>query len=176
VIGSVALTDNVTNKEIIEVQCAKQSHIRLMNEGKEEEASEVLLSLKKQLIDLQDRNKKLSVANDKLSKYLERKRRIQYDDKKAIYIVKHKEFLGVYKVGVANNLTSRMSTYNTCAPEDYEVVHFQYTTENSLVENMVRHKFLGSLYSHNKEWYESPEGPYILIEAVKEAVSFFGTK
>jgi hypothetical protein len=53
------------------------------------------------------------------------------------------------------------------------MVYHQYTTENALVESMVRRKFLDSLYSHNKEWYEISDGPDSLICSVKDAVSFF---
>ena len=107
------------------------------------------------------------------SKYLERKRRIQYDDKKVIYIIKHDEFDNCYKVGIANHLTSRMSTYNTGAPKDYEVLYYHYTMYNSTIELMIKKKFVQNLYTHNKEWYQLEDGYDILVEHIQKAVEFF---
>jgi hypothetical protein len=173
VIGQVRLTDQSTDAEMIDIQTAKQRHCRLISEGDELGADQTKDELEEKVDKLEKTNLQLKYENQRLSKYLERKRRVQYDKKKVIYVLAHNEFDNCYKVGIANQLTSRMSTYNTGAPDDYEIIYHQYTMHNSTVELMIRKKFADILYTSNKEWYEIDDGPDILIDAIKEAVSFF---
>jgi len=173
VLGQVRLTDEVSDKEVIGVQTSKLKHNRLVSEGKDEEALVVAELISEKMKTLERKNLLLLQENDRLSKYLEKRRRVQYDKKKVIYVVKHDEFENCYKVGIANHLTSRMSTYNTGAPENYKVVYYQYTMYNATVELMIRKKFLESLYCHNKEWFQLDEGPEILIDNIKKAIAFF---
>lgn len=173
VFGTVSLTDNVKDKDVLEVQVSKQKHNRLLSEGHEEEAEKVSEEITKKMRELEESNKILSEKYNKLSRYLEKKNRVQYDSKKVIYIIKHDEFENCYKVGIANNLTSRMSVYNTGAPKDYEVIYYRYIFYNSIVETMIQKKFINNLYTHNKEWYEFEDGPDILIENIDRGVDFF---
>lgn len=106
---------------------------------------------------------------EKLEKYLERKRRKQFKKGKVIYIIRHNKFKNQYKVGIANTLTSRVSTYNTHAPEDYEVIYSKYTNNNSLVEVIVKRSLTKYLYSNNKEWYEISD-PQIIIDKIESSV------
>ena len=173
VLGHVNLTDKVSTTEVIDIQTSKLKHNRLVLEGKEEEAFALADTIWEKMETLERKNLLLLRDNDRLSKYLERRRRVQYDKKKVIYIVKHDEFKNCYKVGIANYLTSRMSTYNTGAPEDYKVIYYQYTMYNGTIELMIRKKFLERLYCHNKEWFQFDEGPEILIDNIKKAVDWF---
>jgi len=79
----------------------------------------------------------------------------------------------MYKVGIANNLTSRLSTYNTSAPDDFEVIYHEYSIYNDIIEIMIKKKFIEFLYANNKEWYEVDEGPEILMKGIKEGVDYF---
>jgi len=49
-------------------------------------------------------------------------------------------------IGIANELTSRMSTYNTSAPDDFELIYHQHTIYNSVVETMVKKKLIDLIY------------------------------
>ena len=180
VVGSVKLTDNSSDKDIIDIQMGKIKYNRLKKECKEDEADEVKYEINKRLLELEIKNKelenKLSVTLDaynKQSKSLKRQKRIQYNPEKVIYLLRHKEFKNMYKVGIANNLTLRLSTYNTSAPEDFEVIYHEYTIYNDIIEIMIKKKFIEFLYVNNKEWYEVDDGPEILLNGIKEAIGYF---
>jgi len=180
VVGEVKMTDGKDDKRIMEIQKGKVKYNRLMGEGKEEEAEKVGNDVFERIKELEEKNKELELKYKaslgeikRLSTYLERKRRKQYDKGKCIYVMKHKEFKDMYKVGISNNLTSRMSTYNTAAPENFELIYTQHTVYNSLVETMVKKKLIDYLYVLNKEWYEIVQGPDVLIDNIKRAVEYF---
>lgn len=180
VVGKVSLTDEHNDGALMDIQKNKVKYNRLVGEGKEEEADKVVGEISERIEELEKKNKELEdkykeslEENNRLSKYLERKKRIQYNKGKCIYILRHKEFKDCYKVGIANELTSRMSTYNTAAPEDFELIYHKHTIYNSVVEIMVKKKLVDYLFSNNKEWYQVNEGPEILIDNVKRAVEFF---
>ena len=180
VVGSVKLTDGSTDKDIMDIQRDKIKYNRLKKEGKEDEADDVKYEINNKILELEIKNKdlenKLSVTLDaynKQSKSLKRQRRIQYNPEKVIYLLRHKEFKNMYKVGIANNLTSRLSTYNTSAPEDFEVIYHEYSIYNDIIEIMIKKKFIEFLYVNNKEWYQVDDGPEILIKGIKEGVDYF---
>lgn len=175
VLGQVKITDKNTDSDIIQIQTNKQTINRLVSEGKEENAMRVMENMEEKLKQMENKNKMLIEENTKLQSYLERKRRVQYQKDKVIYILKHNRFEGHYKVGISNYLTTRLSTYNTGVPEEnYEVVYRKYTMYNSVVEIMIKKKFMEYLSSANKEWYNFPEGPGILMENIETATAFFG--
>lgn len=167
VIGHVRLTDKSDSSDIIDIHKTKIKHKILLSEDKIDEADNVKENLIKKLELLEDKNKELMEEHERLSRYLVKRPRIKYDKGNVIYILKHEEFKDCYKVGITNNLTSRMSSYQTCAPKNYQVVYHTYTDDNSLLEVMVRTKMIDYLYAHNKEWYEIKEGPDILIKAIE---------
>ena len=180
VVGSVKLIDGSSDKDIIDIQKDKIKYNRLKKEGKEDEADEVKYEINNKLLELETKNKDLENklnstldAYNKQSKLLKRQRRIQYNPEKVIYLLRHKEFKNMYKVGIANNLTSRMSTYNTSAPEDFEVIYHEYTIYNDIIEIMIKKKFIEFLYANNKEWYEVNEGPELLMKGIKDGVEYF---
>ena len=180
IVGSVKLTDDSTDKDIMDIQKGKIKYNRLKKEGNEDEANEVNYEINNKLLELEIKNKelenKLSVTLDaynKQSKTLKRQKRIQYNPEKVIYLLQHKEFKNMYKVGIANNLTSRMSTYNTAAPTDFDVIYHEYTIYNDIIEIMIKKRFIEFLYVNNKEWYEVNEGPDILMNGIREGVEYF---
>jgi hypothetical protein len=178
VFGHVRLTDKVTDKEVIDIQVSKQKHNRLIFEGKEDEADTIKMEYELKIKELENKNIELVRENLRISKYLERKRRVQYNKEKVIYILKNEEFENkkLYKVGTTNYLTSRMSTYNTGSPKDYDVIYHKYTMNNSMIELMIKQKFVNNLCSLNKEWYEFDEGPGELIKNIENGVVFFEDK
>ena len=180
VVGSVRLTDEHKDEEIMDIQKSKIKYNILKTEGKEEEAYLVKEEIDDRLLELETKNKELEnkwkaslEENNRLSKYLERKKRIQYDKGKCVYILRHKEFRDCYKIGIANDLTSRKSTYDTAAPIDFDMLFHVHTMYNSIVETMVKRKLVDYLYTLNKEWYYVESGPDILVENVKRAVEYF---
>ena len=170
IVGSVKLTDDSSDKDIMDIQKGKIKYNRLKKEGNEDEANEVNYEINNKLLELEIKNKELE---NKLSKTLKRQKRIQYNPEKVIYLLQHKEFKNMYKVGIANNLTSRMSTYNTAAPTDFDVIYHEYTIYNDIIEIMIKKRFIEFLYVNNKEWYEVNEGPDILINGIREGVEYF---
>jgi hypothetical protein len=180
IVGSVKLTDDSSNKDIMNIQKGKIKYNRLKKEGNKDEADEVKHEIDNRLLQLENKNKELENklsstldAYNKQSKTLKRQKRIQYNPEKVIYLLQHKEFKNMYKVGIANNLTSRMSTYNTAAPTDFDVIYHEYTIYNDITEIMIKKKFIEFLYVNNKEWYEVNEGPNILINGIREGVEYF---
>jgi hypothetical protein len=180
IVGSVKLTDDSSNKDIMDIQKGKIKYNRLKKEGNKDEADEVKHEIDNRLLQLEIKNKELENklsstldAYNKQSKTLKRQKRIQYNPEKVIYLLQHKEFKNMYKVGIANNLTSRMSTYNTAAPTDFDVIYHEYTIYNDIIEIMIKKKFIEFLYVNNKEWYEVNEGPNILINGIREGVEYF---
>ena len=180
IVGSVKLTDDSSNKDIMNIQKGKIKYNRLKKEGNKDEADEVKHEIDNRLLQLEIKNKELENklsstlnAYNKQSKTLKRQKRIQYNPEKVIYLLQHKEFKNMYKVGIANNLTSRMSTYNTAAPTDFDVIYHEYTIYNDIIEIMIKKKFIEFLYVNNKEWYEVNEGPNILINGIREGVEYF---
>ena len=76
----------------------------------------------------------------------------------------------LYKVGITCDLTSRMSVYNTCAPEDFTVIFYKFTEDNNLIEKIVRIEFGDYLYAYNKEWYKFEFGVGTLIDFIEECI------
>ena len=164
IVGSVKLTHDSSNKDVMNIQKGKIKYNRLKKEGNKDEADEVKHEIDNRLLQLEIKNKELENklsstlnAYNKQSKTLKRQKRIQYNPEKVIYLLQHKEFKNMYKVGIANNLTSRMSTYNTAAPTDFDVIYHEYTIYNDIIEIMIKKKFIEFLYVNNKELYEVNE-------------------
>jgi hypothetical protein len=180
VLGEVKLTDKNTDNEIMDIHKDKIKHSRLIGEGKIEESEEVLNGLCKKIIDLEERNKetenKLQETQAELAqsnKLVAKRRRKQYLKGNVIYILRHTKFENYYKVGIARELTPRISTYNTCAPEDFEHVFHTYTMYNSEIETMVKKRFDKNLYSYSKEWYKFENGLKELISFIEISVKLF---
>jgi len=127
IVGSVKLTDDSSDKDIMDIQKDKIKYNRLKKEGNEDEANEVNYEINNKLLELEIKNKelenKLSVTLDAYNKQSKTLKRLQYNPEKVIYLLQHKEFKNMYKVGIANNLTSRMST-------DFDVIYHEYTIYN----------------------------------------------
>lgn len=170
IVGSVKLTDDSSDKDIMDIQKDKIKYNRLKKEGNEDEANEVNYEINNKLLELEIKNKelenKLSVTLDAYNKQSKTLKRLQYNPEKVIYLLQHKEFKNMYKVGIANNLTSRMST-------DFDVIYHEYTIYNDIIEIMIKKRFIEFLYVNNKEWYEVNEGPDILMNGIREGVEYF---
>ncbi len=180
VLGEVKLTDKNTDNEILDIHKDKIKRSRLIKEGKIEESEEVFNGLCKKIIELEERNKetenKLQETQGELmrsNKLVEKRRRKQYLKGNVIYILRHTKFENYYKVGIARELTPRISTYNTCAPEDFEHVFHTYTMYNSEIETMVKKRFDKNLYSYSKEWYKFENGLKELISFIEISVKLF---
>ena len=173
VLGSVRLTDKISNAEIQSIQIMKAKRNRLMKESDTVGADQVAGSIEERMKELEERCLEFAIENEQLSKQMLRRKRVHYDQTKVIYIVKHDEFENCFKVGISNNLTNRMSTFNTYAPENYEVVYYTRTMYNGTIELMIKKKFIQYLYSQNKEWFHFPDGPSDLIDSIKKGIDFF---
>jgi hypothetical protein len=179
ILGYVKLTDKHDDRRIMDIQKDKTKHNRLIGEGKYEEAYEVEEKMVERINELErinkeweDKYKSALIENNRLNNYLERKRRIQFDKGKVVYILKHKNFKDVYKIGSANDLTSRVSTANTHVPDDFDMLYYIHTMYNSTIELMMKKKLVDYLYAMNREWYEAKD-PQILIDNIKKAVEYF---
>ena len=180
VVGKVGITDQIQDDKIMDIQKDKLKLNRLLDEGNIDDALLVDNDLVQKIDKLENKNRELEYKykeslrqNKKLSVYLERKRRIQYDKGKVVYVLRHIKCKDCYKVGIAHSLTDRVSTYNTSMPDDFTMVYYQHTFYNDLVEKMIKRKLIDYLYTLNKEWYYVEGGPDILIENIKTAIDFF---
>ena len=106
--------------------------------------------------------KNVKIKNEKL---LKRQKRDKYDKGNCCYVLTHEAFEGFYKqpyfkIGKATQTSNeqpsafmkRLSTYNTCAPTNYKVHYVLYTENNSMLENLIKIKFMNNLDPANKEW------------------------
>lgn len=122
----------------------------------------VTLQHEEQLEKEQDKLLKLTTKYNKL---LRNKKRSVFDKGNVVYIVSHNAFdayhgISYFKIGKATQksnesvaaFTSRLSTYNTCAPSNYNVHYVVYLENNSVVENVLKEKFRHQLDPSNKEW------------------------
>jgi prophage antirepressor-like protein len=120
-----------------------------------------------------------------LLKKRKRKRNI-YEIGNVLYIITHPAFTShynteYYKFGISTQnvdetipaLTQRLSSYNTCAPSNYEICYYIYIEENLLIENMIKLKFKDYLDPSNKEWLKSVKLENI-IEFIKNLCELLG--
>jgi len=105
--------------------------------------------------------KELKLEKDKLKKLekkynltLKRQKRTKYQDKNIIYVVGHSEFINQYKIGITDDLSDRLGTYNTHAPEDYKVLYTKNTLYNEEIEASIKILYAHKLCKNNKEWFE----------------------
>jgi hypothetical protein len=110
-------------------------------------------------------------------KYVKKLPRVQYEEKNVIYIVTTERLKkdNIYVLGKANNLTSRLSTYNKS--DEHEVVYYQQCSSEdkmTVVENMVFTKLEQFRESANRERFILPKDSNIdtFINTIKECVKF----
>lgn len=109
--------------------------------------------------------------------FLKRRKRDVFEKGNVVYIVSHDAFDLYYKddydkIGKATQktdesvsaFTSRLSTYNTCAPGNYKVHYLIYVDNNSLLENILKEKYKKQLDPTNKEWIKG--------EKVEDIITF----
>lgn len=113
---------------------------------------------------LKSKDLELCTINNKYSTLLKRRKRDVYEKGNVVYIVSHDAFDQYYKdvylkVGKATQksdifsaFTSRLSTYNTGAPGNYNVWYVIYVDKNALLENILKERFKLQRDPSNKEW------------------------
>ena len=117
---------------------------------------------------------------------LKKRKRNIYEIGNVLYIITHPAFTShynteYYKFGISTQnvdetipaLTQRLSSYNTCAPSNYEICYYIYIEENLLIENMIKLKFKDYLDPSNKEWLKSVKLENI-IEFIKNLCELLG--
>ena len=117
---------------------------------------------------------------------LKKRKRNIYEIGNVLYIITHPAFTShynteYYKFGISTQnvdetipaLTQRLSSYNTCAPSNYEICYYIYIEENLLIENMLKLKFKDYLDPSNKEWLKSVKLENI-IEFIKNLCELLG--
>ena len=111
-------------------------------------------------------------------KYLKRHPRVEYKEKYVIYILTTKLMKKErrYILGKANDLTSRLSTYNKS--DEHEVIYYQGCGDEetmSMVENMVFHQLREYREQANRERFILPEKEEISLFSytIKKSIEFF---
>ena len=132
------------------------------NEELENIYKDKLLVMENQLVNTKEELKVLTHTHNSM---LKRQKRTAYEVGNVIYIVSHEAFTNNYgteyfKIGKATQtkdetisaFTNRLSTYNTCAPINYDVDYLIYVEENTIIENSIKARFRKELNPSNKEW------------------------
>lgn len=180
VTGHVRLTDDPDDQTLLDIQIGRAKYARLLREGNVAEAEVAKNEAYKQLeemqaknaalaetvAELQEENKTAFAENQRLTKYLQRQPRTQYNKGDCIYIVKNPAYLNQYKVGITNNMTDRMGQYNTSSPTEFVMVHLVYTSHNTWLEKEIKRDHKDSRCRTNREWYEFEGGPSALIDTI----------
>lgn len=84
------------------------------------------------------------------ARYLTRKR-----GSSLLYIAKHRNIDGYYKIGITRNLERRTAQLNVASPTGIEIIGFVEVESPREVENSI-HKQLDQ-YHNNSEWYKLNE-------------------
>jgi hypothetical protein len=106
-------------------------------------------------------------------KYIQRNRRVDYTEKSVVYIIttESRELKKEYKIGKTQDLTNRLSTYNTT--EDHKVVFYldcESQDEMNTLEKIVFAQLSHLRIRANREWFcgEVVE----MIKTIKECKDF----
>jgi hypothetical protein len=106
-------------------------------------------------------------------KYIQRNRRVDYTEKSVVYIIttESRELKKEYKIGKTQDLTNRLSTYNTT--EDHKVVFYlecESKDEMNTLEKIVFAQLSHLRIRANREWFcgEVVE----IIKTIKECKDF----
>jgi len=110
-------------------------------------------------------------------KYVKKQPRTQYIEKNVIYILttpSHKKE-GKYILGIANNLTNRLSTYNKT--DEHEVIYYQECPDEdtmAMVEQVVFQRLKDYREQANRERFILPYGESInkFIDVIKKSIEF----
>ncbi len=110
---------------------------------------------------LEDEHKRLESNHNAI---LKKKQRENYESGSVVYIISHQAFMCFYgceyfKIGKAKQnksenraaFVSRLSTYNTGAPENYTVHYLLYIQNVDSVESILKEHFEDHLDPSNKE-------------------------
>lgn len=74
-----------------------------------------------------------------------------------IYVIKTK-LDGIYKIGITNNMNKRKWTYNTCIPNNAEILYFKKINCPVKIELCVKSMLYDFRYSNKREFYDcNPE-------------------
>ena len=79
------------------------------------------------------------------------------------------------RFGYTDNLTNRLSTYNTGAIKDYKVEHVEYLDDMKEAETLVKLRLKKYRARNNKEWY-TPRSVNKIIECVRDVKSYIETQ
>jgi hypothetical protein len=133
--------------------------------------------------DLEDKTDKLKKLNINHKALLVNRTRTVFQIGNVFYVVSHKAFSDhyeelLYKFGIATQkknetvsaFMSRLSGYNTGAPEDYTVHYVLYVENNDLIEKMVKLKFKNT---RRKEWIKGVKLLDVVM-FVRNAVKMLG--
>jgi len=95
--------------------------------------------------------------------------------KNVIYIVttEYKEAQGYYKIGKAQDLQKRLSTYNTS--EKHEVIYYtscKTKKKMDILEQLIHDKLEDKRVEPNKEWFESEEDSEDFVKVIEECKKF----
>jgi hypothetical protein len=143
--------------------------------------------LKLQIQELQNKLENIAIEsiNEKsekiirmTKKYVKKLPRQHFEEKNVIYILTTERLKkdNIYILGKANNLTSRLSTYNKT--DEHEIIYYeQCPTEElmSVIENMVFSKLNIYREMANRERFILPENFKIdiFINVIKDCIKFF---
>ena len=129
-------------------------------------------NLKNLQLELTDNKKKIESMT---KRYVKKQAREQYEVPNVMYILTTQSMKKDrrYVLGKAENLTSRLSTYNKT--DEHEVVYYQGCVDvdsMGLVESLVFHKLKECREQANRERFVLPEGKEVdmFIEAIKSSV------
>lgn len=107
-----------------------------------------------------------------LEKQAVRRKRRKVVDGKVIYIIANKHFKNKYKLGISQNFTGRISTYNTHSADDFELIWYRKTVYNDILEITLKKTVSDKLYFKSKEWYDI-EDPKILINKINKLIELY---
>jgi hypothetical protein len=152
--------------------------------GKEISTKEIETKFHNQIRDLEVQHQlQIERKNDLIKsieqahqQFLKRKKRTPYECGDVLYLVSHPAFTyyykdEYYKFGKASQkkgekdsaFMRRLSTYNTGAPEDFDVNAIFYVKENVLIEDGIKVRFANCLNPSNKEWIKGEKLEDILM-------------
>jgi hypothetical protein len=154
--------------------------VEINNEKTNEELENVykdkLYNMENQLKNTKEELKTITYTHNCM---LKRQRRTVYENGNVIYIVSNKAFTMYfddycYKFGKATQkknendsaFMSRLSTYNTSSPINFDVDFLIYIEDNDLIENNIKARFKRDINPVNKEWLKGVELS-VIIDYIK---------
>lgn len=128
--------------------------------------------------EIKEKDKKLIEIKEEcieLEKQVSRRKRKKQTEGKVIYIIANRHFKNKYKVGISQNFTGRLGTYNTHSADDFDLVWYRKTDYNDLLEVTIKRTISEKLYYKSKEWYDI-DNPQILIDKINKLIDIYDEK